>query len=107
MRRVLFVLFISVGLGSFAQNATQLNKDSLHKEPFLNTVEQSLNLFYSEYANDFNVDSLKKAIEENQAEIIQLLKDAGAAYSIKEAFAANATSHLPDVRSKLTSSCVL
>ena len=75
MRRVLFVLFISVGLGSFAQNATQLNKDSLHKEPFLNTVEQSLNLFYSEYANDFNVDSLKKAIEENKGEPVKISDD--------------------------------
>ena len=75
MRRILFVIFISLGLGSFAQNSTQLNKDSLHEDTFLNTVEQSLNLFYNEYANDFNVDSLKKAIEENNSEPIKISDD--------------------------------
>jgi membrane-bound lytic murein transglycosylase D len=75
MRKVSFVIFISFSLGFFSQNSTQLNKDSLHKDTFLNTVEQSLNLFYSEYANDFNADSLKKAIEENNGETIKVSDD--------------------------------
>ena len=54
------------GLFVSAQNTiSQLNTDSLHKDSFLNTVEQSLNLFYADYANDINIDSLKKAIEAN------------------------------------------
>jgi hypothetical protein len=34
--------------------------DSLHKDPFLNTVEQSLDLFYKDYVKDTDLDSLQK-----------------------------------------------
>jgi membrane-bound lytic murein transglycosylase D len=37
--------------------------DSLHKDPFLNTVEQSLDLFYKDYVKDTDLDSLQKALE--------------------------------------------
>ncbi len=59
------ILFISTGLGSVAQNSSDSVKDSLNEIPFINTVEQSLDLFYAEYANNTSLDSLKKAIEEN------------------------------------------
>ncbi len=68
------ILFISTGLGSVAQNSSDSVKDSLNEIPFINTVEQSLDLFYAEYANNTSLDSLKKAIEEN-GESIQKVSD--------------------------------
>ena len=57
--------------GSVAQNSSESVKDSLNEIPFINTIEQSLNLFYAEYANDTSLDSLKKAIEENGGSILK------------------------------------
>ncbi len=74
MRAWLMILFISTGLGSVAQNSSDSVKDSLNEIPFINTVEQSLDLFYAEYANNTSLDSLKKAIEEN-GESIQKVSD--------------------------------
>lgn len=59
-----------MGLGLVSSSQTKPNqqgKDSLHKDSFLNTVEQSLNLFYSQYATDTNIDSLKQVIEASVA----------------------------------------
>ena len=75
MRVWLIILFISIGLGSVAQNLSLSEKDSLNEIPFINTIEQSLNLFYAEYANDTNLDSLKKAIEENGGSILKVSDD--------------------------------
>ena len=68
------ILFISGGVVSVAQNPSDSVEDSLNDIPFINTIEQSLNLFYAEYANDTSLDSLKKAIEEN-GESIQKVSD--------------------------------
>ena len=75
MRGFFFILFISIGMVSIAQNTSQPNKDSLNKISFLNTIEQSLNLFYAEYTNDANLDSLKIAIEENGGSSIKISDD--------------------------------
>ena len=75
MRAWLMILFISLGLGSVAQSSSDSVKDSLNDIPFINTIEQSLNLFYAEYANDTNLDSLKKAIEENRGSILKVSDD--------------------------------
>ena len=75
MRAWLMILFISTGVVSFAQNPSGSVKDSLNEIPFINTIEQSLNLFYAEYANDTSLDSLKKAIEENGGSILKVSDD--------------------------------
>ena len=75
MRVWLMILFISLGVGSVAQNSSESVKDSLNEIPFINTIEQSLNLFYAEYANDTSLDSLKKAIEENGGSILKVSDD--------------------------------
>ena len=75
MRAWLMILFISTGVVSFAQNPSDSVKDSLNEIPFINTIEQSLNLFYAEYANDTSLDSLKKAIEENGGSILKVSDD--------------------------------
>jgi membrane-bound lytic murein transglycosylase D len=36
--------------------------DSLHKDPFLNTVEQSLSIFYKSYGKGVNVDSVRAVL---------------------------------------------
>ena len=58
MRAWLMILFIGLGVGSVAQNSSESVKDSLNEIPFINTIEQSLNLFYAEYANATSLDSL-------------------------------------------------
>ena len=75
MRAWLMILFIGLGVGSVAQNSSESVKDSLNEIPFINTIEQSLNLFYAEYANDTSLDSLKKAIEENGGSILKVSDD--------------------------------
>ena len=69
------ILFISLGMGSVAQNSSDSVKDSLNEIPFINTIEQSLDLFYAEYANNASLDSLKKAIEENGESIVKVSDD--------------------------------
>ena len=75
MRVWLMILFISLGVGSVAQNSSDSVKDSLNEIPFINTIEQSLDLFYAEYANNASLDSLKKAIEENGESIVKVSDD--------------------------------
>jgi len=75
MRGLLFILFMSFGMVSLAQNTSEPKKDSLYKVSFLNTIEQSLNLFYAEYANNINLDSLKNAIEQNGGSSIKVSDD--------------------------------
>ncbi|MBL6661274.1 MAG: transglycosylase SLT domain-containing protein [Crocinitomicaceae bacterium] len=75
MRAWLMILFISAGVVSVAQNSSDSVKDSLNNIPFINTIEQSLNLFYAEYANNASLDSLKKAIEENGESIVKVSDD--------------------------------
>ncbi|MEN9699843.1 MAG: hypothetical protein RLZZ301_1041 [Bacteroidota bacterium] len=43
--------------------------DSLSADAFLNTVQQSLNLFYSEYANSSNYDSIIQALNYSPGQI--------------------------------------
>jgi membrane-bound lytic murein transglycosylase D len=75
MRGLLLILIIIIGSHCLAQNKSTLSEDSLKNIPFINTIEQSLNLFYNEYSNDTNLDSLKKAIEENGGVITKVSDD--------------------------------
>ncbi|MFM8243416.1 MAG: hypothetical protein ACKN86_11475, partial [Crocinitomicaceae bacterium] len=43
--------------------------DSLKGEAFLNTVEQTLKLFYADYTNDLRYDSIISALKYEQGEI--------------------------------------
>lgn len=59
----LLLLLLSPLRGSAQKNPYLHNpNDTLHPDPFLNTVEQSLNYFYAEYANLKYSDSIIKAL---------------------------------------------
>jgi len=69
MRQLISLFFIGVSVIVYSQN--ELNsktKDSLYSNTFLNTVEQSLNLFYKEYSKNESIDSLKKELEGGSSE---------------------------------------
>ena len=67
---ILLVLIASTFLG-VAQKPAHLRKpsDSLKGEAFLNTVEQSLKLFYADYTNDLRYDSIISALKYEPGEI--------------------------------------
>lgn len=73
MRIAGILLFILINLQSvFGQTPVHLQKpgDTLHKDPFVNTVEQSLLLFYKEYAgSDKNYDSIIAALNYEKGDI--------------------------------------
>ena len=64
----------------FAQLPHSYNKNDLNPIAFINTVEQSLNLFYADYVNDKRFDSLINALtyESNDvptfAEIVDVVR---------------------------------
>lgn len=63
MNKLVLISFLMLVLGGFSQSKnTAKIGDSLHKDYFLNTVEQSLNLFYKEYSDTANIDSIRKAL---------------------------------------------
>ena len=64
MNKRVFIYFLAIAFSGFSQT-TNLPKigDSLHKDTFLNTVEQSLNAFYLDYEDLENVDSIRQALE--------------------------------------------
>ncbi len=69
MTRVLLFVSALFLMGSvFAQKSKTPVKDTISGEAFLRVVEQSLNLFYEDYANKSNYDSVIKALnyEPNQ-----------------------------------------
>ena len=53
------IVFLFHSLIGFSQtgNPPKIG-DSLHKDPFLNTVEQSLDIFYKSYGAKVNTDSI-------------------------------------------------
>ncbi len=59
-----FLLLGPCFFSSFAQGQTAIERpsDSLHSLAFLNTVQQSLNYFYADYANAIYSDSIRKAL---------------------------------------------
>ena len=64
MKKRVIIYFVLITFWGFSQptNPSKIG-DSLHKAPFLNTVEQSLKQFYLEYATTENVDSLRQILE--------------------------------------------
>jgi hypothetical protein len=65
MRIILSVsLIICFLTGVYSQKAAHLVKpgDTLNKDPFINTVEQSLRLFLTDYVNKNEYDSIIKAL---------------------------------------------
>ena len=65
MKILKLVLFFLLSLNTVqAQKAAHLVRpsDTLHKDPFINTVEQSLRLFYADYVNKNEYDSIIKAL---------------------------------------------
>ncbi|MFM8963210.1 MAG: hypothetical protein ACKOGD_05150, partial [Sphingomonadales bacterium] len=59
-----FVLFWFTSCALFAQKPPHLVRpsDSLDPDPFVNTVQQSLRLFYADYANSNKYDSIITAL---------------------------------------------
>jgi hypothetical protein len=82
MNKLLSLLLIFPVFFSFGQRPAHLIKpsDSLDPIAFINTVEQSLNLFYADYVNDKRFDSLINALtyESNDvptfAEIVDVVR---------------------------------
>ena len=64
MKTRVIIYFVLIAFWGFSQptNPSKI-EDSLHKDPFLNTIEQSLKQFYLEYATTENVDSLRQILE--------------------------------------------
>jgi membrane-bound lytic murein transglycosylase D len=74
MKNIIVVLFFSlVGNFLFAQTPAHLVKpsDTLSKDAFINTVEQSLKLFLADYANQNNYDSIINALNYEQGDTPQ------------------------------------
>ncbi|MBM3418091.1 MAG: LysM peptidoglycan-binding domain-containing protein [Bacteroidetes bacterium] len=71
MKLTLSLLFTLNLLLGFSQNPTRTEKpaDSLKGEAFLNTVEQSLKLFYADYTNDLRYDSIITALKYEPGEV--------------------------------------
>jgi membrane-bound lytic murein transglycosylase D len=70
MIKTISVLFSILFLGQiFAQLPHNYNKNDLNPIAFINTVEQSLNLFYADYVNDKRYDSIINTLnyEPNEA----------------------------------------
>lgn len=63
-----FLFVMSFG---FAQKVSPRAKssDSLNAIPFINTIEQSLNLFYADYANQSNYDSIIAALNYESSDL--------------------------------------
>ncbi len=63
-----FLFVLSFG---FAQKVSPRSKssDSLNAIPFINTIEQSLNLFYADYANQSNYDSIIAALNYESSDL--------------------------------------
>lgn len=65
MKKSLFIIvFTLIGAVSIAQTPAHMVRpgDTLHKDAFINTVEQSLQLFLAEYVNQNNYDSIITAL---------------------------------------------
>ena len=63
MNKINLIVCLALVFSSFSQGSnTPKIGDSLHKDPFLNTIEQSLNLFYNEYSGTENVDSIRQSL---------------------------------------------
>ena len=74
MKNIIVVLLFSlVGNFLFAQTPAHLVKpsDTLSKDAFINTVEQSLKLFLADYANQNNYDSIINALNYEQGDTPQ------------------------------------
>jgi len=71
MRVISLVVLLMFMHWSFGQSPSHLSKpsDSLKVEAFLNTVEQSLKLFYNDYANSSNYDSIINALNYESGQI--------------------------------------
>ena len=63
--------FLVVTSFGFAQKVSPRAKssDSLNAIPFINTIEQSLNLFYADYANQSNYDSIIAALNYESSDL--------------------------------------
>ena len=64
MKGFVTVLFVFLSVAIFAQKPAHLVKpsDTLNKEAFINTVDQSLMLFYQDYASKQEYDSIIKVL---------------------------------------------
>ncbi len=64
MKWLSFLLLFSLSSSVFGQKPAHLVRpsDSLDPDPFVNTVQQSLQLFFTEYANSNNYDSIITAL---------------------------------------------
>ncbi len=64
MKRIGVICFILIAFAGFAQKPAHLVRpsDTLNKDAFINTVEQSLKLFLKEYATHKKYDSIVKAL---------------------------------------------
>ena len=65
---LLFLINVLVGIGQKPSHLRNPN-DSLKNEAFINTVEQSLKIFYADYVNDLSYDSIISSLKYEPGEI--------------------------------------
>ena len=70
MNRFLIILFFNlISLIAVSQVKDTLKKAPVVKDPFIETVEQSLNAFYADFANQSNYDSIINALNYEPGQI--------------------------------------
>jgi hypothetical protein len=71
MKWISFSLLILLSAVTIAQKPAHLVRpsDTLDPDPFVNTVQQSLNLFYADYANSQKYDSIISALNYSPGQI--------------------------------------
>lgn len=71
---ILFVILLSVAYAQQEPHYKWTKEDSLNGEAIIRTIEESLDMFYADYANDKNYDSIIAALE-YEAEDIPTFSD--------------------------------
>jgi hypothetical protein len=64
-----FALFIANSSFGQKSNGSNRQSDTLNSEAFINTVQQSLQLFYADYINDTKYDSIINTLNYEPGEI--------------------------------------
>ncbi len=66
---LLFLAFLTVNVSFGQQSRNARPSDTLNSEAFINTVQQSLQMFYADYINDTKYDSIINALNYEPGEI--------------------------------------
>jgi membrane-bound lytic murein transglycosylase D len=78
-KRLIYLVFFAFFFANFSfgqqSNRNSKSSDSLNSEAFINTVQQSLQLFYTDYVNDTKYDSIIGALNYEPGEVPSFTDD--------------------------------